>query len=65
MSDKPTTTSISKEDCKRLDDLYEMIKRETRHLAGYPCSADFDYSPLYRFLEYPINNVGDPYLASN
>ena len=65
MSDKPASTGISKKDSRRLDDLYEMIKRETRHFAGYPCNADFDYSPLFRFLEYPINNVGDPYLASN
>ncbi|NOX99150.1 MAG: aminotransferase class V-fold PLP-dependent enzyme, partial [Verrucomicrobia bacterium] len=56
---------MSEEDTKRLDDFYETLKSETGLFAGYPCNADFDYTPLYRFLEFPINNVGDPYLASN
>jgi histidine decarboxylase len=25
----------------------------------------FDYRPLFRFLDYPINNVGDPFVPSN
>ena len=28
---------------------------------GYPVSKDFDYAPLYEFLKYPINNLGDPF----
>ncbi len=36
-----------------------------KHLAqsflGYPSNAKFDYSPLFDFLRYPINNLGDPY----
>ena len=31
---------------------------------GYPVSKDFDYSPLYEFLQYPINNLGDPFVDS-
>ena len=28
---------------------------------GYPVSKDFDYSELYKFLQFPINNLGDPF----
>jgi histidine decarboxylase len=56
---------LSAADQARLDDLYGKFAAEARHFVGYPCSAVFDYSPLYRFLAYPTNNVGDPYLDSN
>ena len=32
---------------------------------GYPVNSDFDYSPLFSFLNFNINNVGDPYINSN
>ena len=57
--------SLSAEDEQRLDKFYREIQRESELFLGYPCNGIFDYSPLYRFLEYPINNVGDPYLPSN
>ena len=60
-----TNQRLSAEDQARLDDLYGMIEREAASFLGYPCSAVFDYSPLYRFLAHPINNVGDPYEPSN
>jgi len=52
-------------DRARLDELYERCRAETARFVGYPCSAAFDYSPLFRFLALPLNNVGDPYLPSN
>jgi histidine decarboxylase len=48
----------------RLDELYESIQRESGTFVGYPCTGHIDYSELYRFLRYPINNVGDPYAPS-
>jgi histidine decarboxylase len=45
----------------RLDDLYDRIQRENKLALGYPSAKDFDYEPLLRFLEFPINNVGDPF----
>lgn len=30
-------------------------------MAGYPVRHFFDYSPLYHFLKFHINNVGDPF----
>ena len=65
MQQPDTLHPLSLEDEKRLDDLYAMIEREAEFFIGYPCNATFDYSPLFRFLNHPINNVGDPYVPSN
>ena len=32
-----------------------------RHKAGFPGADDIDYSPLWRFFRYELNNIGDPY----
>lgn len=52
-------------DSIRLDRLFADCERESERFLGYPCNADFDYSPLLRFLKFPLNNVGDPYVPSN
>jgi histidine decarboxylase len=57
--------SLCDEDKQRLDNFYRDIQRESELFLGYPCNGVFDYSPLYHFLQYPINNIGDPYLPSN
>ncbi len=49
----------------RLDKLYEFVEEERHKFLGYPCNQEFDYRPLYRFLDYALNNVGDPFLKSN
>lgn len=41
-----------------------MKEDRSRH-AGYPCNMLFDYSELYRFLEFSMNNVGDPFDDTN
>lgn len=56
--------SLSAEDNKRLSDLYEKVQSKTRLFLGYPVSKDFDYTELLPFLEYPINNLGDPFVES-
>ena len=50
---------------KRLDDLLRDFDELKRHLVGYPCNQDFDYSALLPFLSYSANNVGDPFHDSN
>lgn len=45
----------------KLNDLYDRIEKASEHLAGYPTNTDFDYSDLFKFLQFNINNVGDPY----
>ena len=46
---------------KRLANKKQEMKRLTQSFIGYPSNARFDYAPLFDFLRYPINNVGDPY----
>lgn len=61
----PVSRPLSDEDRDRLDHLYRMLEHESAHFLGYPCNRRFDYSELDRFLAFPINNVGDPYVSSN
>ena len=65
MNDSTVEAPLSVADQRRLDDLYERLRREGENFLGYPCNALFDYRPLYRFLAYPGNNLGDPFVASN
>ncbi|MCA9980825.1 MAG: hypothetical protein KDD89_08330, partial [Anaerolineales bacterium] len=53
------------EDQDRLDALFEEFTQLEKISIGYPCNQRFDYSPLYRFLRFAINNVGDPFSGSN
>ncbi len=57
--------NISAADHVELDRLFADLQTARQCFAGYPCNADFDYTPLFRFLAFPINNVGDPFMASN
>ncbi len=58
-------TGLSPRDRRRLDALFETFETETAHALGYPASAVFDYRELYRFLAFPLNNIGDPYQPGN
>ena len=46
---------------RRLDDLRTKFDHLAGTFAGYPCNQDFDYSALAPFLDYCVNNVGDPF----
>lgn len=48
-------------DRARLDALLARIDEAADRSLGYPCSGRFDYTALYPFLGYPLNNVGDPF----
>ena len=50
---------------KRLGRLLSDVHAATRQQVGYPVNQDFDYSALVPFLDYSINNVGDPFHPSN
>ena len=54
-------TDLNEKCQKRLDDLERFLAESKKTFIGYPCVANFDYSELYRFLKYPLNNVGDPF----
>jgi len=52
---------LSSDDQRRLDKLFHRLSKANEHFVGYPCTSDFSYADLFRFLEFPINNVGDPF----
>lgn len=56
---------LSSKQQQQLDDLLLKMEYEADHFLGYPCTREFDYTPLYAFLKYPMNNVGDPFVESN
>jgi histidine decarboxylase len=51
-------------DTARLDTLYLTLEEATTRFLGYPVSKDFDSGQLKRFLDFPINNLGDPFVES-
>lgn len=50
---------------ERLASLLARIKSDSRHMIGYPGTRLTDFSPLYPFLDYFLNNIGDPYMPSS
>ncbi len=48
----------------RFNELLQNVREARDSFLGYPVSKDFDYSELYEFLKYPINNLGDPFESS-
>ena len=57
--------AIQLEHQKKIDQLFYQLTQASETCIGYPLSKDFDYSPLYDFFKYSINNVGDPFEGSN
>ena len=49
----------------RLDRLLDEVRAAGEQQAGYPTNQNFDYAALMPFLEHSLNNVGDPFHASN
>lgn len=49
---------------ERLQDRLSYIREKTACFLGYPVSKDFDYTELLPFLQYPLNNLGDPFVDS-
>lgn len=55
---------LSPADRERLAQVLARIDEAADRFLGYPCSGRFDYTPLYPFLRYPMNNVGDPFVPT-
>ena len=49
----------------QIKNLHHFFEDNMESFLGYPCNGKFDYRPLYPFLDYPLNNVGDPFVSSN
>ena len=66
MTSATTTSALPESEIQgRLDGLLDGIQSAAQQQIGYPVNQNFDYSPLLPFLDYSINNVGDPFHASN
>lgn len=52
---------LTADDNQRLKELNDYIENARNNFLGYPVSKDFDYSEILHFLQYPINNLGDPF----
>ncbi|WP_445722124.1 histidine decarboxylase [Flavobacterium sp.] len=52
---------LTANDNQRLKELNDYIEKARNNFLGYPVSKDFDYSEILHFLQYPINNLGDPF----
>lgn len=57
-------TGLSAADQEKLFALLNKVQSKTRDFLGYPVSKDFDYTGLLPFLQYPMNNLGDPFVDS-
>ncbi len=40
------------------------LSNQSKFHAGYPYNLNYDYSELWPFLEFTINNLGDPFVQS-
>lgn len=55
---------LQPEDKNTLDILLQQVQLATTNFMGYPVAKDFDFAELLPFLSYPMNNLGDPFVAS-
>ena len=59
------TPRLNDSDRERLDALHAELAGFRPRNVGSPCNQVFDYSELFRFLEFSLNNVGDPFGGTN
>ncbi|MEK7082795.1 MAG: histidine decarboxylase, partial [Patescibacteria group bacterium] len=45
-----------------LNALYALFAERSAKVLGYPANLLYDYSDLYRFFSFTVNNVGDPFV---
>ena len=48
----------------QLQQLLQTVQRRSQTFIGYPAGAQFDYTELFPFLQYNLNNVGDPFMET-
>lgn len=57
--------NINKKGKRVLKHLYKKLEHNTRYYIGYAPNAVFDYSDLYPFLKFAINNLGDSFKSKD
>ncbi len=63
MDKKKLLDGLSKKEV--LENFNNYVKQQTAFHFGYPYNLEFDNSELKKFLDYSINNLGDPFEPSN
>lgn len=48
----------------KLAALLDRVQRGNRRMIGYPATKTVDFGPLYHFMDYMLNNIGDPFSTS-
>tara|TARA_B100001175_G_C19453356_1_gene612486 strand:- start:15 stop:1343 length:1329 start_codon:yes stop_codon:yes gene_type:complete len=48
-----------------LDEYEKIIINNTSNHFGYPYNLSYNYEEIFKFMNYSINNLGDPYVESN
>jgi len=48
-----------------LEQLLSRVEYLADNFLGYPCTGSFDYSDVFPFMSYPLNNIGDPFKRTN
>jgi histidine decarboxylase len=49
---------------QELEEFLAYVKHHSNHVMGYPAARDYNYDALKPFLDYSLNNVGDPFVNS-
>jgi histidine decarboxylase len=57
--------TMSKIMADKLKTFLGQVKLRTDNHAGYPFNLSYDYTPLSKFLNYTLINLGDPFVDSN
>lgn len=50
---------------QELSEFLQQVEQRTKFHAGYPYNLDYNYAPLFKFLEFSLNNLGDPFVEAN
>lgn len=55
---------MNQQEIDQLNTFLKKIQARSENYIGYPSGRGYDYSELYPFLNYMLNNVGDPFVES-
>jgi len=53
--------SLAPEQQQQLQKLLDRVRQNVPYMLGYPSNQVYDYSELFDFLGYSMNNIGDPF----
>ncbi len=54
---------LSSSDSVKLNKFYKTVQKDLKRFIGYPANMQMDYSELYKFQKFFLNNIGDPFVV--